>query len=195
MADSPNTEECWTQLRSREFPVTVGVTIEVPPPWSEAIAFARKAVGDPLGEVVPAHITLIPSTVIAAADLDGLETHLDRIASGTPAFTVRLRGTGSFRPISEVAFIHVVQGAEECDALAHKLRRGPIVIESRFPYHAHVTIAQDIEPDRLDAAQRDLADFEAEFKVASILLSTHGTPDVPAGTTVPWTPRRNFALT
>jgi 2'-5' RNA ligase len=160
----------------------------VPSPWREALDRARIAAGDPLGGVVPAHITLIPPTVIEAAWLGELEAHLARVVAAFPAFNVRLVGTASFRPVSDVVFVVVDAGAEDCDELAHEIRLGPIIVDHPFPYHAHVTIAQNLAPAVLDRAEAALAGFEAEFEVSSILLSAKATPNTVTGRSLPWTP-------
>jgi 2'-5' RNA ligase len=59
--------------------------------------------------------------------------------------------------------------------------------DSRFPYHPHVTVAQDVPSEALDAVFEDLADFSAKFHVASFTLFSHGGEG-------PWRPRRDFPL-
>ena len=53
-------------------------------------------------------------------------------------------------------------------------RRGPeLHREARFPYHPHVTVAQDVAPEALDKAYEDLADFSAMFEVDAFTLFSH----------------------
>ena len=59
--------------------------------------------------------------------------------------------------------------------------------EARFPYHPHVTVAQDVAPEALDKAYEDLADFSAMFEVEAFTLFSH------SGQTR-WQPRRDFRL-
>ena len=42
--------------------------------------------------------------------------------------------------------------------------------DTRFPYHPHVTVAQDVPAAALDAVFDDLATFSARFEVASFTL-------------------------
>ncbi|THV21781.1 2'-5' RNA ligase family protein [Glycomyces paridis] len=179
--------------------VTVGVAIPVPSPWREVLDDARLASGDPLGGIVPAHLTLLGPTEIASAALDGFRTHLAAVAAACPAFDLHLRGTGSFRPVTEVVFAAVVDGIAMCERLESAIRTGPAERERTFPYHPHITIAQNVGTRALDTAFASLAGFEAKFRVAAFTLYTHPSPgdwtsETLTGAPVPWTPRAVYRL-
>ncbi|THV39708.1 2'-5' RNA ligase family protein [Glycomyces buryatensis] len=176
--------------------VTVGVAIAVPSPWREVLDDARLASGDPLGGVVPAHLTLLGPTEIGADDLGAFERRLAGVAAATAPFTLHLRGTGSFRPVTEVVFAAVAEGIAICERLEAAIRVGPAFRDRRFPYHPHVTVAQNVGTAALDAAFNGLADFEAKFRVDAFTLYTHPTAHSPVEieTATPWTPRREFEL-
>jgi 2'-5' RNA ligase len=153
---------------------TIGVAIDIPPPWGGELTAARLAAGDRVAQHVPAHITLLGPTEIDAADLPGIEEHLGAVARAHPAFTVRLRGTGTFRPITQVVFVAVAAGIGECERLREAVvAAAAIEVPARFPYHPHVTVAHDVEPDRLDAAFTDLAGYEAAFVAGGFTLFEH----------------------
>jgi 2'-5' RNA ligase len=170
-----------TLSKSREA-VEIGATIAVPGPWRQFLAALRVMVGDNLGEQFDPHITLIPPTRIDADDLLEFAGHLEKVASETPPFRIRLQGAQSFRPRSNVVFAPLVAGAEECTALADLLRSGPVDVPLDFDYHPHVTAAQDIGDAGLDQAERYLRDFAAEFIATEIGLSTRTCSDA----TEPW---------
>jgi 2'-5' RNA ligase len=86
---------------------------------------------------------------------------------------VRLRGTGTFRPVSPVVFVGVVEGIAGCEMLAAATRGGPLAIRAHFPYHPHVTVAQDLTDDLLDRAFAELAGYEAGFDVTEFWLYVH----------------------
>jgi 2'-5' RNA ligase len=179
--------------------ITVGVAIPVPPPWGEVLDRARIDSGDPLGGMVPAHLTLLGPTEIPADSLDAYRVHLAAVAGACPQFDLHLRGTGSFRPVTEVVFVAVVDGIAVCEQLEAAIRRGPAERERTFPYHPHVTIAQNVGTPALDTAFSSLAAFEAKFRVESFTLYTHPNPgawsfETLAGAPVPWTPRAKFPL-
>ncbi|GAB3224399.1 2'-5' RNA ligase family protein [Glycomyces halotolerans] len=172
--------------------VTVGVAIPVPQPWRDRLDRARIASGDPLGGAIPAHLTLLGPTEIGADALGPLEAHLAEVADRTAPFELHLRGTGSFRPVTEVVFVAVVDGIAICEQLEAAIRSGPVDREQRFPYHPHVTVAQDVGEAALDRTFAELSGFEAKFTVEAFTLYTHGTAGDPIGTATPWTPRHEF---
>ena len=43
---------------------------------------------------------------------------------------MRLRGTGTFRPVSPVVFVNVAEGISRCELLADAVRRGPLEIDA-----------------------------------------------------------------
>ena len=99
-----------------------------------------------------------------------------------------LRGTGTFRPVSDVVFVQVARGISGCERLEQRIRSGEYAAQLTFPYHPHVTVAHDVSEDDLDRAFDDLAEFRADFDVEHIWLFEQ---DV-AGQ---WRPVRSFQLT
>lgn len=153
---------------------TIGVAIDVPDPWGSELTAARLAAGDPVAAHVRAHVTLLGPTEVGAADLPAIDRHLAEVARRHAAFTVRLRGTGTFRPLTPVVFVAVTAGISECEQL-HQAVLGAAAIEATvpFPYHPHVTVAHNVAPERLDAAFADLAGYEAAFPVDGFALFEH----------------------
>ncbi|HET8683272.1 MAG TPA: 2'-5' RNA ligase family protein [Micromonosporaceae bacterium] len=167
---------------------TVGVAIDIPEPWGAQLTQRRKEAGDPVAEYVPAHLTLLGPTEIDPGRFDQVETHLAAVAAASRPFPVLLRGTGTFRPVTEVVFVAVAAGIAECEQLAAAIREPDVLQrEQRFPYHPHVTVAQQVPTAELDAVFEDLADFTARFAVDGFTLFAHG----PDGR---WHPRRHFWL-
>jgi 2'-5' RNA ligase len=166
---------------------TIGVAVAIPEPWASELQDYRTSVGDGMAATIPTHITLVPPTELTDEELERVEAHLEAAASEVPAFEVHLRGTGTFRPISPVVFVGLVEGISQCEQLADAVRRGPLDVDLAFPYHPHVTIAHHVADDRLDQAFDELADFECEFGVEDFHLYVH---DEERG----WTPTRYFPL-
>jgi len=164
------------------------VAIAVPDPWGRELQEYRTALGDRTAGGIPTHITLMPPFVANDEQLPAIEQHLAQAAAQNSGFRVHLRGTGTFHPVSPVVFVVVVQGISQCEVLAFSIRRGPLSVDLRFPYHPHVTVAHDMENHLLDKAFDELADFECEFEVDHFSLYVH---DPVAG----WRPSRDFGLT
>lgn len=165
----------------------IGVSIEVPEPFGTRLQEARADFGDPWAPLIPPHVTLLGPTVVEPTELPAVHEHLTKVARAHPAFSIHLRGTGTFRPVSDVVFVQVVRGISECEQLESAVRSGPLAQELRFNYHPHVTVAHDVEPEALDRAFAELATFEAVFPVPAIQLFEHGDDGV-------WRPVTAFAL-
>ncbi|MBC8992697.1 MULTISPECIES: 2'-5' RNA ligase family protein [Micromonospora] len=166
--------------------IQIGIAVDIPEPWGGMLTRRRVEAGDPAA--VPAHVTLLGPTEIPVRALPAVEEHLDRVAAAHLPFTLHLRGTGTFRPVTQVVFVAVAAGISECELLAAAINSAPeLRRELRFPYHPHVTVAQDVPPEVLDKAYEDLADFSALFQVEAFTLFSH------SGATR-WQPRRDFRL-
>jgi 2'-5' RNA ligase len=166
---------------------TIGVAVAIPEPWASQLQDYRTSIGDLTATRIPTHITLVPPTEIDDLQLPEVEKHLEEVAADLEPFCVHLRGTGTFRPVSPVVFVALVEGISRCEQLALSLRRGPLGVELRFPYHPHVTVAHDLEDPLLDRAFDELGDFECEFDVDHFHLYVH---DEQEG----WRPTRDFPL-
>lgn len=165
--------------------VTIGVAIAIPEPCRSELVEARRAAGDPAAELAPPHVTLLPPTEIAATARGAAADHLQEVASRQTPFELRLRGTGTFRPITDVVFVAVAAGIGECELLEHEIRRGPLARTLRYPYHPHVTVAHDVVPAALDSTFDRLAGFQAQFSVRNFTLFQHGDDGL-------WRPHREF---
>jgi 2'-5' RNA ligase len=153
----------------------IGITIPVPQPLAGLLESWRASFGDPMASVVPPHITLITTT--PASDWDATIDHARAVAREQRPFRVRLHSTGSFRPVSPVVFLRIVEGFDECVALHTKLQKGPLERDLEFPFHPHVTVAHDVSDAGMDSAAEELQSFDAVFDVRSMGLYEH----VPSG--------------
>ena len=156
---------------------TIGVAIGVPPPGGPELDRHRAASGDPLAPFIPAHVTLLGPTEVdgSPAISSRIDLHLAAIAAAHAPFTIHLRGTGTFRPVTQVVFVAVAAGISECERLASAIRSGPLERKLHYPYHPHVTVAHDVPEPALDAVFAGLARFEARFAAESFTLYEHGT--------------------
>ena len=150
--------------------VMLGVAIAIPQPHAHVLAKWRRQVGDPVADLVYPHVTLLPPTPVQASAMAEVEQHLADTAAGHRPFVMHLAGTGTFRPTSPVVFIQVATGVSDCELLEREIRRGPLARELAFPYHPHVTVAQDIDETALDAAYDGLSGFVARFPVERFAL-------------------------
>ena len=166
---------------------TIGVAVAIPEPYGGELQRVRLGYGDELAGSIPTHITLLPPTEVDAADFDSIEKHLRTVAESEQSFEIRLRGTGTFRPVSPVVFVSVVMGIGDCERVEARVRSGPLSRDLAFPYHPHVTVAHHLDDATLDRAFKELAGFECVFEASDFQLYVHDE-------TVGWAPSRAFEL-
>ena len=166
---------------------SIGVAIGLPEPFNSELQRWRERLGDPNAARIPPHVTLLPPTDVPSGSLPEIEEHLRLIAMDEQDFDIRLRGSATFRPVSPVVFVPLVQGISECERLESRVRQGPLHRDLHFPYHPHVTVAHDLPADALDGAFAALASYEAEFRVHGFSLFEQDAD----GT---WRPQRDFVF-
>lgn len=166
---------------------TIGVALALPEPWARQLQDYRTSIGDTTAAKIPTHITLIPPTEVPEEELGAVVDHLRGVSEQRHSFRVRLRGTGTFRPVSPVVFVMVAEGISECEQLALAVRRGPLAVDLDFPYHPHVTVAHHLDDAALDQAFKELADFECVFEARQFHLYVHEDA-------VGWHPTEDFPL-
>jgi 2'-5' RNA ligase len=131
---------------------------------------------------------LVPPVEVDEQRMSDVERHLGQVAATSPAYAVHLRGSGTFRPVSPVVFVNLVQGISQTEQLAKDCRRGPLELQLDFPYHPHVTVAHLDDDQLLDRAFEELATFDCSFTVDAFHLYVHD-PDLG------WKATRDYALT
>lgn len=165
----------------------IGVAIEIPEPYGTQLRQRRASYGDTLATTVPTHITLIPPTEVADVDLGQFEKNLAQVAQKHGSFDIALRGTGTFRPVSPVVFVSVVEGISPTEQLAADARALLDNLSYQFPYHPHVTVAQKVSEEALDQAFNELADFQCRWRVENFCMYIqNGSPE--------WLKHRQFDL-
>ena len=152
----------------------ISVSIAVPAPFAGELQRLRASFGDPSAESIPTHVTLLSPTEIADDQVPEIHEHLERVAAAQQPFTMRLRSTGTFRPVSPVVFVQVAGGISECERIEQAIRTGPLKRDVRFYYHPHVTIAHHVDDAAMDRAFNELASYECSFEVAAFDLYEHG---------------------
>ncbi|MFD5495963.1 2'-5' RNA ligase family protein [Streptomyces sp. NPDC001812] len=160
--------------------VMIGVSIAVPEPHGSRLQQLRAGFGDAAAHGIPTHVTLLPPTEVDEGDLTAVEAHLSEVAATGRPFPMRLSGTGTFRPLSPVVFVRIVEGAEACTWLQKQVRdaSGPVARELQFPYHPHVTVAHGIDEAAMDRAFEELADYEAHWPCTGFALYEQGADAV-----------------
>ncbi len=168
-------------MTTRDF----GVAFGIPEPYTSELQGWRERLGDPNAAGIPPHVTLLPPTNLKDSALEQVEEHLRQVAASERPFRMHLRGSATFRPVSPVVFVPLVQGIADCERVEAKVRSGPLTRSLSFPYHPHVTVAHDLAEDALDRAFTSLKDYEAVFDVWGFTLFEQDREGV-------WRPQRDF---
>jgi 2'-5' RNA ligase/8-oxo-dGTP pyrophosphatase MutT (NUDIX family) len=147
----------------------LGVIARLPEPLAIHVQAWRRALGDPAAGRIAPHLTLVPPQTVAERDLDRAVALVERAAAEAVPFLVELHGAATFLPDSPVAYLVVREGGPALQALEVALQDSPLDRRTH-PFHPHVTVTQDLPPDRIEAAARELAGFQAAFPVREIAL-------------------------
>lgn len=150
---------------------SLGVIISLPPDLAAEISARRAVYAGPDAAVVPPHITLVSGR--STGTWEESADHVRTVAATAEPFVISLRGTGTFEPVSPVVFLNVAQGGAECTKLHEQLLAGPVEHLLEFDFHPHLTVAHDLDEAAMALAQSEMADFSADFEVASIGLYDH----------------------
>jgi 8-oxo-dGTP pyrophosphatase MutT (NUDIX family)/2'-5' RNA ligase len=122
----------------------LGVIARLPEPLGIHVQAWRRALGDPAAERIVPHLTLVPPQTVDERDLDRVVALVERAAV-------------------------VREGGPALAALEAVLRESPLDRRTH-PFHPHVTLVQDLPPDRVEFAARELAGFRAAFPVRELAL-------------------------
>jgi 2'-5' RNA ligase len=152
----------------------ISVSIAVPAPFASELQRLRASFGDPSARSIPTHVTLLSPTEIADEEGSEIHEHLQQVADAQQPFTMLLRSTGTFRPISPVVFVQVAGGISACERIEQAIRTGPLKRDVQFYYHPHVTIAHHVAEEAMDRAFNELASFECSFEVTGFGLFEQG---------------------
>ncbi len=160
--------------------IILGIYISLPSCYGEYIRNYRIEHGDGCAALCPSHITLLPPTVFHRLDLPKIMEHLEDITSTYKPFWIKLDGVASFKPVSNVSYIKVVSGADECKELHDKVLNSEFIDSSseRFSFHPHVTIAHDVSDSSFSVLENEFSDFNSAFicsKICVDLLDTDGS--------------------
>ncbi len=151
----------------------LAVVVLLPQPLALHVQAWRRALREPTLDVIAPHITLVPPQNVDQAAVPDAVALTERAAGEAVPALVTLSGAGTFLPGSRVAFLCVTDGLPALEAIEAALRRAPLARRTH-PFHAHVTVAQELPPAELEAAARDLAGFAASFPLSDLALMLQG---------------------
>jgi len=111
-------------------------------------------------EMVPgcnphAHVSVLPPRPLPVAPEAAVDEALVTLAA-FPPFDIELGGIEKFDS-TDVIYISVAKGADQLRRMHAGLNRGALAFAEPFQYHPHITLAQELDPQRV-APLRELAE-------------------------------------
>jgi 2'-5' RNA ligase len=123
------------------------LVIYIPEPLGQFLDDLRR-------ELVPhynphAHVSVLPPRSLAVGWRTASE-HAREVTGAWPAFEVELTNIRIF-PVTDVIYIEVGRGASELCRMHSTMNQTSLAFDEPFPYHPHVTLAQEIPHDDVPA--------------------------------------------
>ncbi len=113
------------------------------------------------GCVPRAHVTILPPRPLAAPTEQAIGD-LDSRILDVPAFEIEAGPLEVFANTS-VVYIGLGKGRQELQRLHGVLNSGALEFDEPFPYHPHITVAQELQPEQVtelrENAQRRWAEY------------------------------------
>src|SRR3954469_23553721 len=140
----------------------LGVALLLPPPLDREVDTLRRACDDGALGRIPSHLTLVPPVNVREDAMGDAFRVLRESAASVSPFTLQLGPPVTFLPDNPTLYLKV--SGPGLDAL-RKLRDGvftpPLERPLTWPFVPHVTIADEMAPDRIAAAVEALAGYRA----------------------------------
>lgn len=129
-----------------------------------------------------AHLTVLPPRPLEQSLKEAVDRIVDESRTIAP-FGVRLGEVAIFEA-THVVYLEIAGGAKELREYYDLLNRGPLAHPEAFPYHPHITLAQDIPaeaaPGLAEIARRRWADYNGprSFVVSTLSFVQQVAPSV-----------------
>ncbi len=152
----------------------VGVVLLIPTPVDREIDGLRRAVGDGTYGRVPAHLTLVPPVNVRADRFDDALALLREAAGATKPFRVGLGAPTTFLPDNPVLYLPVTSGTEAVLAARDRVFKDPLARPLTWPFVPHVTVADEVSPERIEAARQALSGYHVDIDFDRLHLLEEG---------------------
>jgi 2'-5' RNA ligase len=137
----------------------LGVALLVPGPAAAEIDGLRRALGDGALGRIPAHLTLVPPVNVPVERVPEALAVMRAAGAATGGpLRLRLGPAATFQPVTPVVYLAVAGDANRVVALRDHVFRPPLQRVLTHPFIPHVTLADDMAPERIRAAVAALAD-------------------------------------
>lgn len=173
--------------------VRLGVVLLVPQPAATEVDGLRRACGDSMLGAIPPHITLVPPVNVRRDDMAWALATVRAAAAGVPGpLELTIGPARTFLPETPVVYLAVGGDLDPVRRLRDAVFREPLARKVSWKFVPHVTIADQMEPERIPAAVAALASFQVTVPISRVELLMeqydddnrrvwHPVADVPFG--------------
>jgi 2'-5' RNA ligase superfamily len=113
-----------------------------------------------------AHVSVLPPRSLAGG-WEAASAQARHLTENWPVFDVELTGIQIF-PVTDVIYIEVGGGTDQLRRMHAAMSTGPLEFPEPFPYHPHITLAQELPHEQVAAtetlARRRWDEFQGERK-------------------------------
>jgi 2'-5' RNA ligase len=148
----------------------LGVAVLVPAPVDAEVDGMRRALGDGALGRIAAHLTLVPPVNVPADRVGDALDVLRSAAAATAPLRLRLGPATTFQPVNPVVYLAVGGDVDGLHALRDRAFRPPLERPLTHPFVPHVTLADEVAPERIPAALAALADYAVDVTVDRVYL-------------------------
>lgn len=136
------------------------LVVYIPDPLATFLDRLRK-------ELVPgclprAHVTILPPRPLAVNVNSAVDAARGKV-SGFPAFEIAAGDIEIF-PGTDVIHIDINEGEPELREMHRALNKGALAFDEPYPYHPHITLAQNVAPDRVQPLYERACEPWAAFR-------------------------------
>jgi 2'-5' RNA ligase len=140
----------------------LGVALLLPEPVNTEVDALRLACDDGALGRIPSHATLVPPVNVRENAMDDALRVLREAGAATRRFTVQLGPMTTFLPVNPTLYLAVSgPGADDLRQVRDRVFKPPLERPLTWPFVPHVTVADEMDPDRIGAAVEALAGYRA----------------------------------
>jgi 2'-5' RNA ligase/GNAT superfamily N-acetyltransferase len=157
----------------------LGVALLLPVPFDREVDTLRRACDDGALGRIPSHLTLVPPVNVREDAMADALRVLRAAAASTRPLTLQLGPPATFLPDNPTLHLPVSgPGVDALRGLRDRVFTPPLERPLTWPFVAHVTLADEMDPDRIAAAIEALAGYRVTVTFERVhLLEESKGPD------------------
>ena len=152
----------------------LGVALLLPPDVAAEVDGLRRACGDGALDRVPPHITLVPPVNVREDDVPAAVAVLRSAAGRAAPLELTIGPAATFLPDTPVLYLTVGGDLDGLRTLRDRVFTVPLARPLTWSFVPHVTIADEMAPERIAGATAALADYRVDVELDGVVLLREG---------------------